>query len=851
MTTRDTWHPVLRHAAVLWCVALAAGTLPLAYGVAPSSVGWLVAFYAALGMLLLARRQEHRGPAHGSFQLYLFFVIVYLGLVWAMFTIRPGPDPAATAESVVLAIRLLGFGGIFVAPALLRFAIRFTQTEHPAWRWIERMAWAGGCVFLVLQLAGSMCPQAIYRNGKWMPAMKGFYPHFFGYISSVLTAAFFLLVYTLFTVRPRQRRWQVFYFTAGAVPMWSSCWLHFLISMGIRLPTLGGSFYVAHVLILGYAVLVHQVYDFGIVIRRGLAYGAVCMLLGAAYGLLLFATSRFLHPDGVLANLLPAVGFVTVAGLLYAPLLSALQRRIDRYFFRVRADREALLAIHSRRMASAMRLDEVLHELAAVLRDGLNARRVWVFLPRANGTWTLQSAHGESPAPDFQDGEREAWAAWLAAHPPGEVQALPEPQSRPDAPARGVAWSESGAFLLVPVRHQEETLAVALVPPQRADELYDSEDLRFARTVADNTSVALRNARQYAHIASLEQLTRLTLDGLSTGVAVLHRDGGVVLINPAALALAGATEGPPPGRLEEWLRACPVLAEAVAGGLRDGIRRETVPLQWTQPERRFALWSMRGLDGFEDDALFLVLLQDLTAYKDLEVHLQRQENLARLGQFVSAINHELANLMQPIRHQAGKLEQLNLDHPEFQHAARLIPERLDAMDRMLEALRNYARPLTLRKRPVAARSLLLEIARDFEARGAELSVEVAPEAERCSCDPAWLEQVVRNLLQNAFDATTRRTGARVTLRATREAGAWMLRVADNGPGIPAAQRAFLFEPFHSTKDGKGTGLGLALCRKIATLHGGSIDAADAAEGGAEFVLRLPQPNASQLQSVIP
>ncbi len=106
--------------------------------------------------------------------------------------------------------------------------------------------------------------------------------------------------------------------------------------------------------------------------------------------------------------------------------------------------------------------------------------------------------------------------------------------------------------------------------------------------------------------------------------------------------------------------------------------------------------------------------------------------------------------------------------------------------------------------------------------------------------PGQLQQVVMNLVQNACDATAGQEGARLTIAARREDAVWRIAFADNGPGIAGENLARVFEPFFTTKPvGKGTGLGLAISYGIVERHGGSLSVANAAAGGAEFLLRLP------------
>jgi signal transduction histidine kinase len=139
-------------------------------------------------------------------------------------------------------------------------------------------------------------------------------------------------------------------------------------------------------------------------------------------------------------------------------------------------------------------------------------------------------------------------------------------------------------------------------------------------------------------------------------------------------------------------------------------------------------------------------------------------------------------------------------------------------------------------------------------KGVALVQEVAPDLPPVALAHAQLVQVLLNLLLNAADAVPGE-GGRVTIRAInaeridgspRGAAARGVRieVEDNGPGIAPEIQGRLFEPFATTKEvGKGTGLGLAVCRGLLEAVGGTITAERGEEGGARFVLELPAAHA--------
>jgi signal transduction histidine kinase len=125
--------------------------------------------------------------------------------------------------------------------------------------------------------------------------------------------------------------------------------------------------------------------------------------------------------------------------------------------------------------------------------------------------------------------------------------------------------------------------------------------------------------------------------------------------------------------------------------------------------------------------------------------------------------------------------------------------------------------------------------------GYRLTADLAPDLPRVTADPHRLGQVFTNLLVNARQAMdAAEKGRAITVRTRRQGDTVVVGMEDDGPGIPPALRAKIFDWFFTTKPpGEGTGLGLAISREILVAHGGNLRVEDNPGGGATFVLELP------------
>ncbi|SAL05050.1 integral membrane sensor signal transduction histidine kinase [Caballeronia arationis] len=225
---------------------------------------------------------------------------------------------------------------------------------------------------------------------------------------------------------------------------------------------------------------------------------------------------------------------------------------------------------------------------------------------------------------------------------------------------------------------------------------------------------------------------------------------------------------------------------------------------------------------------------------ELNARLAHAERFAMLGQLAAQVAHEIRN---PIGAMRLKAENALAGEPERrERALSAILEQIERVESQLSGLLVLTQPIRIDAHDVPLAAWLaerIEVNRDAAQRaGVTLEVGAAPQGP-ARFDAQQLARSLDNLLLNAIRHAPH--GGRVTLSATRSAESLKIEVADNGPGVPAAERERIFEPF-VTGHALGSGLGLAVVREIAAAHGGRAYCAasgDENEPGARFIIEIP------------
>lgn len=216
-----------------------------------------------------------------------------------------------------------------------------------------------------------------------------------------------------------------------------------------------------------------------------------------------------------------------------------------------------------------------------------------------------------------------------------------------------------------------------------------------------------------------------------------------------------------------------------------------------------------------------------------------RERLAALGEMAAVVAHEVRNPLAVLFNALAALKHDATSPADGRMLLRMIEDEAERLKRLVDSLLDFVRPyepkLSVQElRPLVASAAEQAVAK-VQCQPGQVTLEVSADPS-LPCDRDLLHQAISNLIANALQAPERRGPVRVRLEALPDTT--RIAVIDDGRGIPEKHQARLFSPFFTTR-ATGTGLGLALVKRVADAHRGTVRHEPTPGGGATFVLDLP------------
>ena len=287
------------------------------------------------------------------------------------------------------------------------------------------------------------------------------------------------------------------------------------------------------------------------------------------------------------------------------------------------------------------------------------------------------------------------------------------------------------------------------------------------------------------------------------------------------------------------------LDESNLGFLKIGLSLGSMEVAWRNSLRAIVILGLAilgaGILGMA--AIFHNQHMHLLEVKALEVEVLHRERLSALGTLAAAVAHEVRNPLNAISMGLQRLKvefQPTDDQEDYSRLTELILGEVHRLNSIVEQFLSLARPLEIKPEALRVQDILNEVATLVEGEAQQSKVQIRVVAPLTlpplKADHEYFRQTLLNLILNGLQAMPE--GGTLTLEAKTSNGNFLIAVTDTGTGITAENQRRIFEPYFTTK-AKGTGLGLAVSRRIIEAHGGTITVFSEPGQGCRFTISVP------------
>jgi len=358
-------------------------------------------------------------------------------------------------------------------------------------------------------------------------------------------------------------------------------------------------------------------------------------------------------------------------------------------------------------------------------------------------------------------------------------------------------------------------------------------------TKIDKLGRQIRDVKEV--FSALKENLDQIMGNLQDGLMLFTRDYHAVLVSAAAERFLGKPRSQMLGKpVQDVFSDSTTLGRVVLDAFAIHQPLNAVEFE-TESQRRVEL-SLDFIEERGERIGALLTMRDAESVQKIEDEIELSRRLAAIGRLTSGVAHEVKNPINAIvLHLEVLTEKLPNMNPDAKRHVDVISSEIRRLDRVVQTLVDFSRPVELRLAETDLRRTLEDVALLAIPQANELGIrlvrDISPEPLPVRIDGDLIKQAVLNVVLNGVQAMNGKAGT-LTLRAYRDGGLVTVDVSDEGGGIPPAVRDKIFNLYFTTKKG-GSGIGLAMTYRVMQLHNGSVEF-DSRDGvGTTFHLRLP------------
>jgi PAS domain S-box-containing protein len=589
------------------------------------------------------------------------------------------------------------------------------------------------------------------------------------------------------------------------------------------------------------SILKYKLWDVEVVIKEVLAYSVTF-----AFGMIAFSTvnlvlSRVIEERSAMErNFLAFSSGLLIAGVLI-PVKGKIEAVIEMILYRESYRHRRTMTDFAQELASFHDVEELIAMMRERLRATLHIERMNLYMREANVLMIYDPEHGVPSRVSAED-------LGPIPHEGPVILSTPRLPDQSDVPWRLLS---AGYRYVFPLRNRGELQGLLLLGTRRGEEPLSRDDLHLIGTLTAPVALAVENSRLYGklrrqldEIRALKEYNENIIESSLSAIAVVSHEGTVLTANQAFWELVGADHSDE--SIDELL---PPYAELRRTGAR-GLSTQFTNKHGVDKEVTVTSSPLSATDV--DDGARVLVIGDITDRVRLERELQDKDRLASLGLLAAGVAHEVNTPLTGISSYAQLLlAETDESDPKYRLLKKMEQQTFRAsnlVNSLLDLIAN--RPRTREMVDVEELITATVALHEDLMKPKQIAVHLQT-VLRHADDPRLrvrgnfqdLQQVLTNVLLNARDAVE--PHGNIWIEVAEEVERIVIRVRDDGKGIPADIIGRIFDPLVTTKRGQGgTGLGLAISRRLMHACDGDITVESTPGRGAEFsivLLRVEKP----------
>jgi len=352
-----------------------------------------------------------------------------------------------------------------------------------------------------------------------------------------------------------------------------------------------------------------------------------------------------------------------------------------------------------------------------------------------------------------------------------------------------------------------------------------------------------------ATLARIKAFSDNVVENVPIGLLALDNHGRIAAFNHGAESILRLSASKVIGREAKQILPAELLEEIKHSQNRDGVIEKEI--ECSTSEGNIVPLEIGASRLKDEDDVFLgnvLLFKDLTEVRSLRREVARSQRLASVGRLAAGVAHEIRNPLSSIKGFATYFKERYPDRPDDQQTADIMIQEVDRLNRVVGQLLEFAKPVSVKPKPISLQALLNDSIKLIKDRAAEKGISVQTQnntqVDEARIDPDRINQVLLNLYLNAIDSMESGGELKVEISSDGQHRDIVIRISDTGRGISRENLSKIFEPYFTTKS-TGTGLGLAIAHNIVAAMGGQITVKSAPGRGTNFSVILPDSTESK------